>query len=171
LLDKAIAADDSLLQALNELDFAQRELSKVVTDYNRFLDERLLWVRTGDPPSWEMLESVKNALVIFVTAQNWVDLGQALFRPKFFPWALLIGVLLFALLVQQTRRLRGMLRRSGRNVGQLRHDRFYDSIKAASSCRRSELRFTISPCTRFVWPLFEFSANPGGLPSRISTGA
>ena len=130
LLDKAIAADDSLLQALNELDFAQRELSKVVTDYNRFLDERLLWVRTGDPLSWEMLESVKNALVIFVTAQNWVDLGQALFRPKFFPWALLIGVLLFALLVQQTRRLRGMLRRSSRNVGQLRHDRFYDSIKA-----------------------------------------
>ena len=130
LLDKAIAADDSLLQALNELDFAQRELSKVVTDYNRFLDERLLWVRTGDPPSWDMLDSVKNALGIFVAAQNWIDLGKAVFRPQFFPWALLIGLLLFALLMQQTRRLRGMLRRSGRNVGQLRHDRFYDSIKA-----------------------------------------
>ncbi len=130
LLDKAIAADDSLLQSLNELDFAQRELSKVVTDYNRFLDERLLWVRTGDPPSWAMLESIRNALVIFVTPQNWVDLGRALFMPRSFPWVLVAGLLLFALLLQQTRRIRGSLQRSGRYVGQLRHDRFYHSIKA-----------------------------------------
>jgi len=130
LLDKAIAADDSLLQSLNELDFAQRELSKVVTDYNRFMDERLLWVRTGEPPSWQMLESIEKALAIFVTPQNWVNLGHALFRSPSFPWVLVGGLLLFTLLMQQTRRLRGMLKRSGRNVGQLRHDRFYDSIKA-----------------------------------------
>jgi len=130
LLDKTIAADDSLLQALSELDFAQRELSKVVTDYNRFLDERLLWVRTGAPPSWQMLESIKNTLVIFVTTNNWVHMGNALFRPQSFPWVLIVGLLLFALLMLQTRRMRGMLRRCGRNVGQLRHDRFYYSIKA-----------------------------------------
>jgi len=129
-LDKAIAADDSLLQALSELDFAQRELSKVVTDYNRFLDERLLWVRTGAPPSWGMLESIKNAFAIFLMPQNWVGLGHALFKPQTFPWVLLAGLLLFALLMQQTRRVRGMLQRSGRNVGQMRHDRFYNSIKA-----------------------------------------
>ena len=130
LLDKAIAADDSLLQALNELDFAQRELSKVVTDYNRFLDERLLWVRTGDPPSWEMLQSIGESLAIFLSAKNWKDLGRALVTPGFFPWELLAGLLLFAILMHQRQRLRSMLRRSGRNVGQLRHDRLYYSVKA-----------------------------------------
>jgi len=130
LLDKAIAADDSLLQALSELDFAQRELSKVVTDYNRFLDERLLWVRTGDPPSWQMLESIEKALAIFIRPQNWIDLGHALFKPQSFPWVLIVGLLLFALLQQQTQRLRGMLRRSSRSVGESRHDSFYHSIKA-----------------------------------------
>ena len=130
LLDKAIAADDSLLQALSELDFAQRELSKVVTDYNRYLDERLLWVRTGAPPSLDMLESMMDTIVIFVTLQNWIDLGYDLLKPQSFPWALLVGFLLVALLMQQRRRVRGMLKRSGVNVGQLRHDRFYNSIKA-----------------------------------------
>ncbi|MCP4769267.1 MAG: mechanosensitive ion channel [Gammaproteobacteria bacterium] len=130
LLDQAINADDSLQQALSELDVAQRELSRVVSDYNRLMDERLLWVRTGDPPSWLMLESINKALAIFLTRQNWIDLGRALYMPRPFPWVLMIGALLFALLLQQTRRLRGMLQRSGRNVGQMRHDRFYNSIKA-----------------------------------------
>ena len=55
LLDKAIAADDTYLQALGELDFAQRQLSEAVDAYNDFLDERLLWVRTGEPPTLETL--------------------------------------------------------------------------------------------------------------------
>jgi len=130
LLDKAVAADDSLLQALTELDFAQRELSKVVVDYNQFLDERLLWVRTGDPLSWETMASIGETLAIFVSADNWLELWNALVRPQFFPWVLLLGVVLFALLMMRKAALRAALRRSGRKVGQLRHDRFHHSIRA-----------------------------------------
>jgi potassium efflux system protein len=130
LLDKAIAADDRLLQALSELDFAQRELSKVVVDYNQFLDERLLWVRTGDPPSWEILASIGQRLAIFGAADNWLDLWYALVRPQFFPWMLLFGLVLFVFLMMRKTALRSTLRRSGRKVGQLRHDRFHHSIRA-----------------------------------------
>ncbi|MCG6891319.1 MAG: mechanosensitive ion channel [Gammaproteobacteria bacterium] len=130
LLDKAIATDDSLLQALSELDFAQRELSKVVADYNQFLDERLLWVRTGAPPSWQMLDSIGRALSVFVSADNWLDLWNAVVKPQFFPWVLLLGLVLCGLLMKLKSPLRASLRRSGRNVGQLRHDRFLFSIRA-----------------------------------------
>jgi potassium efflux system protein len=130
LLDKAIAADDSLLQALSELDFAQRELSKVVSDYNQFLDERLLWVRTGDPPSWEMVLASWRTIEVSFTGDNARDLWHALVRPQFFPWVLLLGLLLFALLLKLTPAMRSSLHRSSRKVGQLRHDRLHHSIRA-----------------------------------------
>jgi potassium efflux system protein len=130
LLDKAIDADDSLLQALSELDFAQRELSKVVNDYNQFLDERLLWVRTGDPPSWQMVQSSLRTIGLSFTGENAKDLWSALVRPQFFPWVLLLGLLVFSVLLKLTPAMRASLRRSSRKVGQLRHDRLYYSIKA-----------------------------------------
>ena len=130
LLDKAIDADDSLLQTLSELDFAQRELSEVVSDYNQFLDERLLWVRTGEPPSWRMVQSSWSAIVASISVENARDLWYALVRPQFFPWVLLLGLLVFGLLLKQTPTMRASLRRSSRKVGQLRHDRLHHSIKA-----------------------------------------
>jgi len=130
LLDKAIAADDSLLQTLNELDYVQRELSRVVGDFNRFLDERLLWVRTGDPPTWQSLLEVGDSLQAFMLAENWAALGMALFTPRTVPWLLLAGLSIFLLLLVMTPAMNASLRRSSRKVGQLRHDRFYFSVKA-----------------------------------------
>ncbi len=130
LLDKAIAADDTYLQALGELDFAQRQLSEAVTAYNDFLDERLLWVRTGKLPSWETLGSISQSIAIFVSPTHWLELGRALILPGSFPWVLLLGLALFAFLLKNTRALRASLKRSGRNVGQLRHDRYVASLRA-----------------------------------------
>jgi len=130
LLDKAIAADESLLQALSELEFAQRELSSVVRDYNRLLDERLLWVRTGDRPSWETIASIGQKAAIFLSVDNWMAVIRAVITPQFFPWMLLSGVSLFALFMWRLRPMYAALRRCGRKVGQLRHDRFYYSLKA-----------------------------------------
>lgn len=130
LLDKAIAADDTYLQALGELDFAQRQLSETVTAYNEFLDERLLWIRTGKLPSWETLQSISQNVAIFMSPSHWLELGMALVMPARFPWLLLLGLLLFGFLQRNTGRLRQSLERSSRNVGQLRHDRYIATLRA-----------------------------------------
>ncbi|MDH3387676.1 MAG: mechanosensitive ion channel, partial [Gammaproteobacteria bacterium] len=130
LLDKAIAADDTYLQALGELDFAQRQLAEVVNAYNDFLDERLLWVRTGEPPSWETFRSIAQSVGIFISPAHWLELGGALVLPDSFPWVLLLGLTLFAWLIRKTGKLRASLHRSGRNVGQLRHDRYIATLRA-----------------------------------------
>jgi len=78
LLDKAIAADDTYQQTLGELDFSQRQLAETVTDYSKFLDERLLWIRTGEPPSWETLKSISQNIAVFTSPQHWLELGRAL---------------------------------------------------------------------------------------------
>jgi potassium efflux system protein len=130
LLDKAIAADDTYLQALAELDFTERQLAATVTAYNDFLDERLLWIRTGKPVSWQSLESIGQSIAVFASPQNWLQLGQVLVLPDSFPWVLLLGLALFAVLMKLSGPLRVSLERSGRNVGQLRHDRYIATLRA-----------------------------------------
>ncbi len=130
LIDQAIAADESYLQALGELEFAQRELSETVIAYSAFLDERLLWIRSGEPPSWDTLGQIGSTLDIFFTLEHGQALLKAIFWPDSFPWLLLLGVALFVLLIRQSDRLGESLQRSSRNVGQLRHDRLSSTAKA-----------------------------------------
>lgn len=130
LLDKAIAADDTYLQALGELDLAQRDLSEAMTAYDNYLDERLLWVRTGEPPSWKMLNSIASRLAVFLNPGHFGELYQTLLFPERFPWILLLGLAVFLLLIKSRSRLRASLARSGRNVGQMRHDRYIATMRA-----------------------------------------
>ena len=130
LLDKAIAADDTYLQALGEFDFTQRQLSESVAAYNRYLNERLLWIRTGKKPSWETLTSIRDSVGGWLFPRDWRELGRALVLPDSFPWVFLAGIALFGLLLKATPALRASLKRSGKKVGQLRHDRIYFSVKA-----------------------------------------
>jgi len=143
LLDKAIAADEIYLQALGEFDFAQRQLLETVTAYQQFLDERLLWVRSGEPPTWDTLKSIPQTLSIFLSNENWQSFAQALVVPGSSIWILIIGILLFALLSIKAKRFRAELRNSSNSVGQLRHDRFSDTFKA--------LGWTL--LLTFRWPL------------------
>ena len=130
LIDKAISADDTYLQALGELDFTYRQLSESVTAYNEYLDERLLWIRTGEQPSRQTLRSIFDNITVFASPLHWLEIGRALVLPGSFPWVLFVGIVLFVLLLIKTQALRASLKRSGRNVGQLRHDSIYYSIKA-----------------------------------------
>jgi potassium efflux system protein len=130
LLDKAIAADDTYQQALGELDFARRQLFETVTAYRIFLDERLLWVRSGELPNWDMIKSVPEPLSIFVPIENWQALGTALVSPDSISWVLVVGLILFGVLLHRSNAIRAALRNCGNSIGQLRHDRFTNTIKA-----------------------------------------
>ena len=130
LLDKAIATDDTYQQGLGELDFARRQLLETVTAYRKFLDERLLWVRSGELPTWEMIKSIPQPLSIFLSLEQWRTLALALLSPDSISWILVIGLILFTVLMNRSRVVRAALRDSGNSVGQLRHDRFVYTIGA-----------------------------------------
>lgn len=130
LLDKAIAADDTYQQALGELDFARRQLSEVVTAYDEFLDERLLWIRSGELPTWDMIKSIPQSLSIFLLTAHWQELGLALKSSISKSWILIVGVILFTILLIKSNSVHAALKGSGNTIGQLRHDRFTNTIKA-----------------------------------------
>lgn len=169
LLDKAIAADDTYQQALGELDFAQRQLFDTVIAYDQFLNERLLWVRSGELPNWDTVKSIPLPLSIFLVAENWRSLGNALFSLGLDSWILLLGMAMFVALMLGSKRIRANLRASGANIGQLRHDRFSYTLKA--------LGWTLLHALR--WPIFFITVglhmldvdpgiSNGGLPSTLS---
>lgn len=130
LIDKAIAADDTYLQSMEELDLAQRQLYDTVTSYNAFLDERLLWIRSGEPPSWQSLKSISNSVAIFFSVKHWLSVVQALVVPGASTWVLLLGVAAFIVLLVKRTDLIESLQQSSRRIGQLRHDKFSSTIKA-----------------------------------------
>jgi len=130
LLDKAIAADDNYQQALGELDFARRQLFETVNAYDKFLDERLLWIRSGELPNWDTIKSIPKTLAIFLPLAHWQALGHALVSPSSSSWILILGLVLFIALLNRSRNIRTALKNSGRTVGQLRHDRFTNTVKA-----------------------------------------
>jgi potassium efflux system protein len=130
LLDKAIAADDNYQQALGELDFARRQLFETVTAYDKFLDERLLWVRSGKLPTWDTIKSIPQPLSIFLQLKHWQEIGNTLLSPSSSIWILIVGLILSGVLINRSRNIRAALRGSSSNIGQLRHDRFSNTIKA-----------------------------------------
>ncbi len=130
LLDKAIAAEDIYLQALGELDFSLRQLIESTNAYDEFLDERLLWIRTGELPNWDAITSILQPLAIFLSKSNWQSLLEALLSLRSNSWIFILGLILFAVLLNRTPQIHAALKDSGSKIGRLRHDRFTDTIKA-----------------------------------------
>ena len=143
LLDKAIAADDIYQRALGELDFARRQLFEATNAYDQFLDERLLWIRTGELPNWNTITTILQPLAIFLSKTHWQSLAESLFSWNANSWILILGLILFTLLMIKSPQMRAALRDCGSKVGHIRHDRFTNTIKA--------LGWTLLLASR--WPL------------------
>ena len=80
LIEKAATALEGYAQALAELDFGQRRLIEVSNRYGAFLDERLLWIRSSIPPSFEALQGLPDELVVLLSPKNWLEAAMALYR-------------------------------------------------------------------------------------------
>ncbi|MCP4430702.1 MAG: mechanosensitive ion channel [Gammaproteobacteria bacterium] len=143
LLDKAIAADDVYQQALGELDFARRQLFESASAYDQFLDERLLWIRTGELPDWNTFTSILQPLAIFLSIKHWQSLAEALVSLNSNSWILFFGLILFAVLMNRSPQIRTALRESGSKIGHLRHDRFTNTIKALGLTLLLALRWPV----------------------------
>ncbi len=130
LLDKAIATDSSYLQALGELDFAERQLLVTVEAYGDFLASRLLWVRTAPPPGRESFHAALKETAMLVSPANWMEVLDTLGAAGGHLVVSLATILAFLYLRRRAAPSREALRETGRNVGRIRLDRFSDTLRA-----------------------------------------
>ncbi|WP_058554731.1 mechanosensitive ion channel domain-containing protein [Thiohalocapsa sp. ML1] len=97
LLRRALEIEDSFRRDLGEVDFAAQQLRDVVDRYDRYLSERLLWVRSIGPLVQQSMAPLPRALWWVVAPGNWQQVGATLLAeapgaPLF--WVALLAVVL-----------------------------------------------------------------------------
>jgi potassium efflux system protein len=130
LLDKAITTNGTYLRTLAELDYIQRRLADAVNDYDEFLAERLLWIRNANMIDVEKILQLPGDVGKLLSPSGWNEVLQALtFEAVHKP--ILIPVLtIVVVLLGWGRKLRKILKASGKHVGKVSADRFTYSAQA-----------------------------------------
>ena len=124
-LNQASRTEDAYLLALSDLDFAQRALNDVVEQYDNFLAERLLWIRSNDPVSLSILSVLPGQIHELVRIKNWQDILATLYRQATGkPWVFLT-LAVFSILLLREPAQRKKLRATSRYVGNVINDHIW----------------------------------------------
>lgn len=130
LLDKAISLAKSYSRALSELETVNRRLLGTTVEFDNFLAEKLLWIRSAPPLSIASLQAIPGQFASLVSPERWyVVIGELLERIRHSPLAVLLLALVGALL-WKSRRLLALLRVTGGPVGKPSLDKFEYTLKA-----------------------------------------
>jgi potassium-dependent mechanosensitive channel len=130
LLDQASEADESYLRELGDLDYASSRLIEVVDDYDDFLSERLLWVRSARPVSLETLKNLPVAVLWAIDPANWLQVMRVLAHEaahSILFWVLLLTV---AALEWKARAMRRRIRASAEHLRRIRTDKIGHTLEA-----------------------------------------
>jgi len=130
LLDQTVTNDIALERSLRELDEVFLELKEKTEEYDLFLEERLLWVRSAEPIHWKdfrniwptvqrLLDPVKWSKVL---AAGWMGIQDNLWK--------LIWFFLFITLLFSRRLFLRELVTTGKQVGSIKHDHIIYSLEA-----------------------------------------
>lgn len=123
LLTRAINNDRAELRRLYALDDLLKRLEEITSDYDQYLAEHLLWVKSAPAISLKAFETLPGEFTALLDTRVWIeashDMWQGLVRG---PWLLAV-VLLAGLLFARRQSLHGALLDRGRDVGSIRRDR------------------------------------------------
>ncbi len=71
LLDKTVAVEGDYLRRLVELDYTERQLIELISNYEQFLTEHLLWIRSVQPFSLDIVASLPVEVKDILTPHRW----------------------------------------------------------------------------------------------------
>ncbi len=119
------------IKELGRLDNAERALVSKADEFNRLIDEHLLWIRSVPPVSGATLAAAIPALAWTVAPRNWSKVPGDLWRSvSRAPVAWLVGVTALAIMVAVRKRERSVLARTSANVGDVSRDSFTSTVRA-----------------------------------------
>jgi potassium efflux system protein len=119
---QAYKTGSAYLRSLSELDVAQRSLSEVVEQYDAFLAEHLLWVRSTEPASLSTISLIPAQMQELLVPEHWRDFIVTLFKQTTSkPW-MAFTLFIVGILLWKARLMRRSLIASGDNVGNVMRD-------------------------------------------------
>ena len=148
LLKNTIAANNEYLRALGDLDFQENQVQLIASEFDAFLVERLLWVRSKGAVGFKSLLVLPRQLIDFLAPAPWLEATQLLLsRFTEAPW-LGLALLISGLLLWRSRSLINALRDTAEPVGKPAIDTFVCTIRALG----------ISALLILPWPLLTLVA-------------
>lgn len=116
-LDDLLADYDSCVQTLGETDVACRRLTTLLDEYESYIDERVLWIRSAPAVELGFLRRTLLAARSFASHRQWIPLWGFLIRDAQEYWPL-YGLFLagFGPILGLTRRARQFVTELGRRV-------------------------------------------------------
>ena len=123
LLAHAINNDRAELQRMYALDDQLKRLEEITRDYDQFLAEQLLWVKSAPAVSLKAFATLPGEFTALLDTRTWIEAGHNLWRGMVRSPGPLALALLAALLLARRQSLSGALLDCGRNVGSIRRDR------------------------------------------------
>ncbi|WP_200388209.1 mechanosensitive ion channel domain-containing protein [Thiocapsa imhoffii] len=124
LLEHAIAAEERQLRALVELDLAAERLQALTAEYQVFLAEHLLWIRSHVPITQQSFSAFPEVIGEVLRPANWLAVIQVLRTGLAGAWTWWSGLLVTVLLLSFDRTLRRRIRGTAIPLRTLRTDRF-----------------------------------------------
>ncbi|MBN2887267.1 MAG: mechanosensitive ion channel [Chromatiaceae bacterium] len=130
LIAQALDIEDDYIRQLGELNFATDGLIQVAGQYDNFLAERLLWVRSAAPIGLETLRTLPDALLWLFAWENWRATGAALAERLIHALPAWLGLGLVALLYLRLSWLRRTIRACAEPLRRVRTDAIRHTLKA-----------------------------------------
>ncbi|MGD9342208.1 MAG: hypothetical protein PVG76_14810, partial [Chromatiales bacterium] len=124
LLDRVIDTNDDYIRAMTELDFVSQRLLTTSTEFERFLDERLLWVRSADPVDFDSALKLPGEIVNFLAPSRWTGLVATYWYEIRHSPLLLLAILLFIGLMAMTPRFVDAIRATAKKVRRISTDAY-----------------------------------------------
>jgi potassium efflux system protein len=130
LLDKAISISKSYSRELAQLEAVNRRLLGTTADFDNFLAEKLLWIRSAPKPNLTVLQTIPGQVIKLLYPGQWFAALRLLVDQIVkSPLAILLLVMTGGLLLRM-RRMLVLLRALGAPVGKPSQDKFSFTLKA-----------------------------------------
>ncbi|QIK37734.1 mechanosensitive ion channel [Caldichromatium japonicum] len=130
LLRQVIKGEDDYIRQLNELNYGAEQLIKVAREYESFLAENLLWVRSASAIDLDTLSHLSAALGGIIAIEGWGEVVSALGERLSHAPVFWIGLALGLLLIWKNPALRRAIRDRAEPVRRVRTDSIRYTLEA-----------------------------------------
>lgn len=131
ILESLDATYTRFLDTLSATEFESTEFASETQVYQRFLDERLLWVPNTTAVNMDSLSGLAESIVWLLNPQRWNELFIAVTRAERMQWIkFLAAILAVSVLVSKRRTLIDLIKQSNRQIASVTTDRFHHTLVA-----------------------------------------
>lgn len=130
LLAQALSVENDYIRQLGELNYASEQVVRIADNYDDFLSQRLLWVRSAPAVNMETLQALPSALAWIISREDWIEVLEVFterVRHSFFFWS---GTLILAALFWRLSTLRRAIRAMAEPLRRVRTDRIRFTLQA-----------------------------------------